>query len=124
MRKDFGTNILQKVWIFPEVDIAQYECSWEKYTPKSNCKYLQGLVAALEKHGFSVGIVANKRTWKQIFGATDECPEASKNQLWWLPDAEEQSGLPDFANYQKIADWQVPYMKRLNVTSVCGETAI
>ena len=45
------------VWLSIE-ESKEPLCDWNKYTPESNCKYIQALISAVELRGKKAGIYA------------------------------------------------------------------
>lgn len=74
------------VWLTPIYEGSEETCTWENYTPESNCKYLGELITAFARKFVTLNIRINRKAWTDIFDTEKGCPEISERaNLWWIP---------------------------------------
>ena len=72
--KSVGLNTISRFWVFVADDDDPI-CSWDSYSPESNCVYLQKFMEVAKKNfGITVGVLTNKGMWDSFFEPPASCP--------------------------------------------------
>ena len=73
------------VWLDIE-DNPSTGCSWDDWTPSSNCDYINELIDATLAHGVQVGVYTSEYEWNSVLGSVSACTNAARSgsiPLWY-----------------------------------------
>lgn len=74
----------------------------------------------MQKHNISSHVHTYRQLWQKYFGDFLGCSEVNNSLLWWLPTEEDPEREPNFNNYKQIGGWKIPYLKQLDLETICG----